>query len=205
MYILYLAKGTSGLAAHIVLEELGLPYETRFLSIAAGEHLEPAYLALNPRGRLPTLVTPQGPLTENPAILAYLAQAHPEAALMPTDPFGFAQAQSVNLYLAATMHVAFAHKARATRWADAPDAVKAMQAKVPANIAECAAFIEAHLLEGPWVLGEAFTVCDAYVFLAHRWMAANDVSLTDYPKLASHTARMQERTAVQRAMAQHDL
>jgi glutathione S-transferase len=205
MYTLHLAKGTSGLAAHIVLEELGVPYETRFLSIPAGDHLAPAYLALNPRGRLPTLVTPDGPLAENPAILAYLAQAHPEAILMPTDPFRFAQAQSVNLYLAATMHVAFAHKARAARWADSPETVKAMQAKVPDNMAECAAFIEAHLLEEPWVIGEAFSVCDAYVFLAHRWMAATDVSLAAYPKLAAHTARMRVRPAVQRALAQHDL
>jgi glutathione S-transferase len=205
MYTLYLAKGTSALAAHILLEEIGVPYETQVLSIPAKEHLSADYLAINPRGRVPTLITPQGPLAENPAILAYLAQAHPDRNLAPTDPFGFAQAQSVNLYLATTLHVAFAHKARAARWADDPSAIKAMQAKVSENVFEGAHFVEDHLLQGPWVLGEAYSICDPYVFLVHRWMAANDIGLDDTPKLQAHTEAMKARPAVQRAMAQHGL
>ncbi|MEM6590015.1 MAG: glutathione S-transferase family protein [Pseudomonadota bacterium] len=205
MYQLYLAKGTSGLATHILLEEIGANYETHFLSIPEGEHLAPDMLQLNPRGRLPTLVTPQGPLAENPAILAYLSHAHPEHNLMPIEPFAFAKAQSVNLYLAATLHVAFAHKARARRWADEANAVAAMQAKVPKNIAEGADFIETHLLAGPWVLGADFSACDAYVFLAHRWMAATGVNLAHYPKLAAHTEAMRARPAVARALEQHGL
>ena len=205
MYTLYLAKGSSALAAHILLEDIGVPYETRVLSIPEREHLAPDYLAINPRGRVPTLITPQGPLTENPAILAYLAQAHPETCLAPTDPFAFAKAQSVNLYLASTLHVAFAHKARAARWADEPDSLRAMQAKVPENIAEGAQFVEDHLLQRPWVLGEAYSFCDPYVFLVHRWMSASGIGLDAYPKLNAHTLAMKHRPAVQRAMAQHGL
>lgn len=205
MYDLYLAKGTSGLAVHILLEETGAPYQTTFLSIPDKEHLADTYLCLNPLGRLPTLITPDGPLTENPAILVYLAQMHPEKALLPKTPFAFAQAQSVNLFVAATMHVAFAHKGRAARWADDPGAITAMQAKVPENIAEAAQLIEDHLLKTPWVLGEAYSICDPYVFLAHRWMAANDVPLTNYPKLLAHTNAMRARPAVQRVLLQHGL
>ncbi|MFK7870561.1 MAG: glutathione S-transferase family protein [Roseobacter sp.] len=205
MYKLYLAKGTSGLAAHILLEEIGAPYQTRFLSIPDKEHLTDAYLSLNPRGRLPTLITPDGPITENPAILVYLAQMHPEKALLPETPYALAQAQSVNLFIAATMHVAFAHKGRAARWADDPGAIAAMQAKVPENIFEAAQLIEDHLLQTPWVLGERYSICDPYVFLAHRWMAANDVPLANTPRLLAHTDAMRARPAVQRALAQHGL
>lgn len=203
MYTLHLARGTSGLAAHIVLEEIGAPYQTRFLSIPDKEHLSPDYLAINPRGRLPTLVTKKGALAENPAILAYLAQSHPDAGLMPTDPFAFAQAQSTNLYIASTMHVAFAHKARGARWADDAGAITAMQQKVPENVRECAQFIEDHLLHGPWALASGYSVCDAYLFLAHRWMAANDVPLHDFRKLAAHTEALRARGAVQRVLKAH--
>ena len=95
MHKLYLSKGSSALAAHILLEEIGVPHETIAVSIPDKAHLTPEYLAINPKGRVPALETPQGVLTENPAILAYLAQAHPEQELAPTDPFAFAQAQAL--------------------------------------------------------------------------------------------------------------
>lgn len=205
MYTLYLANGTSALAAHIVLEDIGAPYDTRTLSIPDNEHLSADYLSINPRGRVPALDTPQGVIVENPAILAYLAQNHPEKDLAPSDPFAFAQAQSVNLYLAATMHVAFAHKGRGARWADDPDAIKSMQEKVPQTITEGAQFVESHLIKGPWVLGDAYSICDAYVLLVHRWMGANDLSLDDFPKLKAHREAMLQRPAVQAAMAQQGL
>jgi glutathione S-transferase len=145
------------------------------LIIPDKEHLAPDYFGINPRGRVPTLITPQGPLAENPAILAYLAQTHPEKRRAPTDPFPFAKTRSVNLYLASTLHVVFSDKAHAARWADDPDANRAMQAKVPANIAEAAQFADEHLLQGPWVLGEAYSFCDPYVFLVHRRMAASGI------------------------------
>lgn len=205
MYKLYLSKGSSALAVHILLEDIGVPYETVFVSIPDKAHQTPDYLAINPKGRVPALQTPQGVLTENPAILAYLAQAHPELELAPTDPFAFAQAQALNGYIASTLHVAFAHKARAARWADDPAAIAAMQAKVSDNIAEGAQFVEQYLLKGPWALGARYSICDPYLFLVHRWMAASGVDLAEYPKLSAHTDAMGVRPAVQVAQAQHGL
>ncbi|WP_300035139.1 glutathione S-transferase family protein [uncultured Roseobacter sp.] len=203
MYTLYMAKGSSALAAHILLEEIGATYETEVLSVPAGDHLAPGYLAVNPRGRVPALKTPHGVITENPAILAYLAQAHPEKSLAPEDPFSFARAQSANMYLASTMHPAFAHKLRGARYADDPAAIEAMKAKVPANIRECARLVEDHLLQGPWVLGADYSMCDPYFFLVHRWMAANDVSLDDFPGISAHVRAMKARPATNAALAQH--
>ncbi|WP_298837098.1 glutathione S-transferase family protein [uncultured Roseobacter sp.] len=205
MYTLYMAKGTSALAAHILLEEIGAEYQTRILSVPGGDHQAPDYLAVNPRGRVPALDTPQGVITENPAILAYLAQAHPEQNLAPRDPFAFATAQSANLYLASTMHPAFAHKLRGARFADDPAAIASMKEKVPANILECARLIEDHLLQGPWVLGATYSMCDPYFFLVHRWMAANDISTDAFPRIAAHVDAMRARPATQAALAQHGL
>ena len=205
MYTLYLSKGSSALAAHILLEEIGAPYDTVVVSIPDKAHLTPDYLAINPKGRVPALQTPQGVLTENTAILAYLAQAHPEHALAPTDTFAFAQAQALNSYISSTLHVAFAHKARAARWADDPVAIAVMQAKVAPNIAEGAQFVEDHLIKEPWALGERYSMCDPYLFLVHRWMAASQVELADYPRLNAHNNAMRARPAVQAALAQHGL
>src|SRR5215510_6772003 len=107
MFKLYYAPGTCALASHIILEEAGADYTTERLSFKANQQNSPEYLAINPKGRVPSLVTDHGVLTETPAMLAYIAQTFPKAKLAPLDdPFDFAQVQSVNSYLCSTVHVA---------------------------------------------------------------------------------------------------
>src|SRR3982751_4148809 len=99
MLKLYYAPHTCALATHIVLEEAGAAYETVRMSFASEDQKQPAYLAINPKARVPALVTERGVLTETPAMLAFVAQSFPAAGLAPTDPFAFAQAQAFNSYL----------------------------------------------------------------------------------------------------------
>ncbi len=150
----------------------------------------PAYLALNPKGRVPTLVTPEGSLSENPALLAFIAQAFPDANLAPLDdPFAFARVQSFNSYLCATVHVAHAHGRRGPRWADNPDSWADMKQKVPTTMADCIGLIEREMLVGPWVMGETFTICDPYLFTICLWLEADGVDATKYPGVhAPHAA-----------------
>lgn len=205
IFTLYYAKGTAALPPHIVLEELGTEYEARRLDFAKADQRSADYLAINPKGRVPTLITPQGALTETPAILAYLAQSHPEAGLAPTDPYGFAVAQSFNVYMASTVHVAHAFKQRGARWTDDPAAIEAMRVNVPKTMAECARAIEQHYLRGPWVLGDQYSICDPYLFLIARWMVADGVTISDYPGILAHRERMLARPAVQRVLPLHEL
>ena len=115
---LYYAPGTCALASHIALEEAGADYTTERLDFKANQQQSPEYLKINPKGRVPALVTDKGILTETPAILAYIAQSFPKAKLAPLDDaFAFAQVQSINSYLCSTVHVAHAHKGRGYRWA----------------------------------------------------------------------------------------
>ncbi len=99
MLTLFYATGTCSLASHIALEESGLAYEARRLNFTAGEQNKPEYLAVNPKGRVPALVTDRGIITETSAILVYVAQISPAANLAPVDdPFALAQMQAFNSY-----------------------------------------------------------------------------------------------------------
>src|SRR3954466_3908259 len=103
---LYYTPGTCALASHIALEEAGADYTTVRVDFKSDEQRQPDYLAINPKGRVPALVTAHGVLTETPAILAYVAQSFPQARLAPSDPFGFAEVQAFNNYLCSTVHIA---------------------------------------------------------------------------------------------------
>src|SRR5215218_9658512 len=112
MFKLYYAPGTCALASHIALEEAGAPYSAERLDFIANQQNSPEYLKINPKGRVPAMVTDRGILTETPAMLAFIAQSFPQAKLAPADAFAFAQAQAFNSYLCSTVHVAHAHKGR---------------------------------------------------------------------------------------------
>src|SRR5215207_4992075 len=119
MLKLFYAVGSCALASHVALEEAGAEYEAVRLDFAAADQRKPEYLKINPKGRVPSLVTDKGILTETPAILAYIAQAFPAANLaMLDDPFEFARLQAFNTYIASTVHVNHAHGRRGARWAN---------------------------------------------------------------------------------------
>lgn len=204
MLTLYYAKGTAALPVHIALEEVGAAYEVHLLDFAKKEHLAPEYLKINPKGRVPALATDQGILTETPALLAFIGQRFASAGIIPADPFEFARVQEFNLYVAATVHVAHAHKLRGARWSDDKAARDTMRAKVAQNMTQCAELIEQTYLRGPWVMGEHYTVCDAYLFLIARWLKGDDVDEAAFPKILAHRARMEARPAVQSVLKLHE-
>ena len=202
MLQLFHAADSCARAVHIALEEVGARFEAVQMSLAAGDQRKPDYLAINPKGRVPALVTDSGVLTETPAILTYIAQLHPDSILaLPADPFRFAEIQSFNLYLCATLHVAHAHKLRGTRWADDPAAIAEMRRKVPDSVGACFEMIESKLFRGPWVMGEAFTICDPYLFVFAEWMEGDGVDPARFPKVLGHRTRMAARPAVGRVNA----
>ena len=193
----YYAPLSCALATHIVLEHIGADYEAEKLNLRENDQNAPGYLAINPKGRVPALITDQGILTETPALLLYLAQTFPAARLAPLDDaFALAQMQSINSWFCSTVHVHHAHGARGRRWSDDLDAQKSMKAKVAENMTGAAELIEREILRGPWVMGDQFTVADAYLFTMTSWMTGDGVDLTKFPKLADHFARMLEIPAV---------
>ena len=138
MLTLYYSPNSCSLASHLALEHAGAEYELVRIDFSANEQRSPAYLKVNPKGRVPALVTSSGVLTETPAMLQFIAQTHPKAKLAPLDdPFRLAEMNAFNSYLCSTVHVAHAHRMRGHRWADDPAALEAMRKKSAAVGRRC--------------------------------------------------------------------
>src|SRR4051794_28689626 len=203
MLKLYYAPGTCALASHITLAESGADYTTERLDFKINQQNSPEYLAINPKARVPSLVTDRGVLTETPAMLAFIAQSFPKAKLAPfDDAYTFAQMQSFNSYLCSTVHINHAHKMRGYRWATDESSYADMKRKIPQTMAACFALIERDMLRGPWVMGETYTICDPYLFTLTGWLEGDGVDIATLPKVADHRKRMMDRPAVQKALAE---
>lgn len=202
MFTLHLSPGACSRASHIALAETGLPYTLKRVNFADGEQRSDGFLKINPKGRVPALETEHGVLTETVAILAYIAQvaSRTETRLAPADAFDFARMQAFNAYLASTVHVAHAHGRRAARWADEPSSHADMLAKLPANMRDCFRLIEDEFLVGPYVMGQQYTVADAYLFVMSGWLKSDNVDIAEFPRVAEHHARIAARPAVKRAL-----
>ena len=203
MLKLFYAPHTCSLASHIALIDAGAEFQMVRLSFAKQEQRQPDYLAINPEARVPSLVTEHGVLTETPALLAFIAQQFPRAKLAPLDdPFAFARVQAFNSYLCSTCHPAHAHRMRGYRWADEPEAIAAMQRKVPASVTQCFEVIERDMPRNGWVMGDSYTICDPYLFTLAQWLEDDGVDMTKLPKVHAHRQRMAERDNVKRAIAE---
>jgi glutathione S-transferase len=202
MLTLYYAPNTCALATHIALEDARADYTAVRVDFAKEEQRKADYLAINPKGRVPALATAKGILTETPALLAFVAQSFPAARLAPVeDEFGFAKLQAFNSYICSTVHVAHAHRMRGYRWADDPAAIAEMQRKVPESVTNAFLLIEQEMLEGPWVMGRDYSVCDPYLFTLAQWLELDGVDLARLPRVVEHRSRMAELASVRRAIA----
>jgi glutathione S-transferase len=200
---LYIAPQTCSLAPHLALEYAGAQYEISHLHFGNNQQRSPEYLAINPKGRVPALVTDRGILTETPAILVFIAQSYPQAELAPLhDAYEFAKLQEFQNYLSSTVHVAHAHRPRGARWVDDPAALEAMRRKVPQNMAECFELIERDYVRGPWVFGEKLSLADFYLFAIAQWLEADGVEPARFPKVQALQRRLEADPRAQRVLAQ---
>ncbi|MEO9169042.1 MAG: glutathione S-transferase family protein, partial [Aestuariivirga sp.] len=170
LYLFVGGIGACSLASHIALEEADANYKVTRLDTKAGDQKKSAFLKINPKARVPALVTDKGVITETPAILHYIAQTHPLAMLAPTDPFDLAHMLDFTSYLCCTVHPHHAHGIRGYRLSDDPAVIEGMKVNVPANLHACFKLIEDSYLKGPWVLGKQFSVADIYLYTLATWL-----------------------------------
>lgn len=193
---LHYAPQTISIAVAIALEEVGLACEAERVDFSQGAQSQPAYLAINPKGRVPALETGGTILTETGAILDYIHTLAPQAGLIPADALEAARVREVMYYLASTMHVAHAHKSRGYRWADSEASFADMAAKVPQTMTACCAYLETQIA-GPLVTGERVTAADCYLYVVSTWLDGDGVDVAAFPKLARFRAVMEARASVQ--------
>ena len=207
MLKLYYAPNACSLAPHIALNEAGAQYEAVAVDTRGGEQKSPAYLAVNPKARVPSLATDRGILTEVPVLLGFIARNFADAKLAPTDGFDFFQMQSFNTYLASTIHITFAHIFRPERYADSDAAKADMRDKAPKSLFEQFRLVEDQLSDGrDWVHGGQYTVSDPYLYVFARWFERPGTGdIANLPRIKAHRARMQTRPQVLKTLEQEGL
>jgi glutathione S-transferase len=182
MLTLYMSPGSSSMAPHIALNEIGVEFEPRWLSFANKEQHSPAYLAVNPEGKVPTLLIDGHKLTEVMAVLYYLAKSFPDAGLWPEGGIeAEGQAISWMSFIASTVHPA--RRIGIERWRE---------------VFEIA---ERRLGKPDWIAG-CYSIADIHLFrLYWRFATSTNPAPGSYPNLAAHYDRMMARPAVQRTLA----
>jgi glutathione S-transferase len=199
---LYFAPNTSAFAPLVALEEAGADFQPVFVSLAASEQHLPAYRAINPRGRVPTLIVDGIPIYEVIAILGWVADRFPDAGLLPTAPLERAQAFSLMSWIASTVHIALAQVRRPERHTDDPEIRRALEAPGRAAFAAALAELEARSIAtaSPFLIGDRFGVVDAYALVVRRWADGLGIDRSLFASFADRTDAVFTRASVRRAL-----
>jgi glutathione S-transferase len=200
MLTLHYAPGACSMASHIALEEVGVPYEAKPVDFSKTEQRSEAYLRVNPRGKVPALSTDSGVLTENTAILTWIAKSFPEAKLLPADPLGEARCISMMAWFSNSVHPSFTHIVRPERFTEAEDGKDGVKAAGRrtfwANLQE----IDSLVGEGPWMQGAQFTTCDPYALVFYGWGKRIELPMADLKSYTAFKDRMLQRPAVRKIL-----
>jgi glutathione S-transferase len=190
---LYFSNGSCSLASHITLEEAGAKFEAQRINLREGEQKKPEYLKVNPKGKVPALVVDGGTvITENPAIISYVADTHPQAKLLaPPGDIARAKAQEWLAWCASGVHRDFGPLFRDRENVEQRQLVQADLDKFE------------EWLKGPFVLGDAFSAADAYTLVFTLWGLSFGFNLG--PKMRASAKKLLERPAVQRAVTTQQL
>jgi glutathione S-transferase len=205
MFNLYYSPGACSLAPHIVLEELGVAYETHRVNLAAGEQRTPEYLKMNPLGRVPTLEIDGRILTENVAILPFLGGAFPKRGLWPRETLDQAAALSMIGFLASSVHPAYSTVFRPERWCEDPAASEALKATGRKRFFDFLKMIDAKLAGRNWFMGRQYTVVDPYLLVFYRWGNRLGLDVKSLANYTTHIERLLKRPAVKRVMEQEGI
>ena len=211
MITLYYHPGNASLAPHVLLHEIGVPFQLHLVDRSAGEHKSPAYLRLNPNGQIPVLVDGDLVLYEAAAICLHLADTHPDAQLAPAlGPAERAQLYKWLMWLTNTMQATLMHYFYGERLLDSGNTEASAQVKAhaQAKVGECLVQIEAHLARhgGAWMMGQHYSLLDPYTWMLCRWTRGFDERpARSYARVGALLQRMHERPALQRAVVTEQL
>lgn len=212
MIQLHYYPSTAAMVPHIVLEELGVPFERVFVDRTRDAHKAPEYLRLNPNGRIPVLVDGELVVYETAAVVLHLCDTHPQAGLAP--PLGTAQRAHFYKWIAwltNTLQATLMTWFYPERWVAGGDAEAAAQvkARAQASVALLLEQVQAQVegSGGPWFLGAEYTALDPYVFTLCRWTRnfPQGERARERPALGAYLQRVLERPAVQRVLAAEQL
>ena len=204
MLTLYYSPGACSLAPHIALEEAGATYALQLVSIPKREQQDPEYLNVNPRGKIPALRTDDGVLTENVAILTYIARTFPQARLLPEEPIGMARCISHMAWLSNTVHPVFTHIVRPGRFATDESAQENVKATGRENAWKLLQELDRLLGGQQWVLGSRYSVADPYSLVIYGWGKLNRMPVEELKSYTAFKGRMLQRPAARRVLEREE-
>ncbi len=196
MLTLYYWPGASSVVPHIVLEEIGVPYRRQLVDMASGEHKEAAYLKIHPHGKVPALGVDDAIITENIAILVYLAKRFPQAQLLPEGILEEARCISLMAWFASSVHPAFARIIRPERFVDDIVAHPGVRETARHVFWDYCREIDGLLGAKTWMMGAQYTVCDPYAFFVYDQGARIELPMHELSAYSAFSKRMVERAAV---------
>jgi len=200
---LYYSPGACSLADHIVLEWIGRPYEA--VRVSRDERKSPAFLELNPAGAVPVLQDGDWVLTQNSAILNFLADSFPEAALGGDGtPKGRAEVNRWLSFVNSDVHPAFKPLFGATAYLEDEAAIDKTRDAARKSLRGLFERADAQLADNEWIAGDR-SIADPYLYVVTRWAKAQDVDLSGLDNLARFSARMEADPAVRKALAEEGL
>jgi glutathione S-transferase len=206
MYTLYWSPGSASMAPHCCLEEAGAAYALKQVDTSKGEHREAGYLALNPNGKVPTLVIDGGfVMTESAAMCMLIADRHPEAKLAPaTGELARGHHYLWLTHLTNTLQPAMLEFYYPDRHTASPNGTDAVAAKARETIAEIWQRIDAHLeAEGPYLLGARFSAADIFCFMLSTWQECCPDTYSRFPGVKRLAELVAARPAIGRTVAQN--
>ncbi|MBN8629885.1 MAG: glutathione S-transferase N-terminal domain-containing protein [Rhodobacterales bacterium] len=200
MTTFYYSTNSCSLGIRIILEEIGLPYDSVAIDFKSREQFGPAFGAVNPKRKVPALVRPDGSLlTEFQAIAFWLAESYPATSLLATDLEGRIRTMEVMDFIVASVHMrGFTFIIAPMKFSPSPEAQEDLRAHGRAQADLGFARLSESLGDKDWIMG-AYSIADAGVFYLCNWALQRSVELP--VNLAAHHARMKARPAVQRALA----
>jgi len=206
MIQLYYFPGNASFAPHVLLEDIGAPYELVYVDRAVDAQKSPAYKALNPAGRIPTLIDGDLVMFETGAICQHLADKHAEVGLAP--PPGSNARATLNqwlFFMATTIQTKYLLYFYPERHAD-DDAAKArIKQTAEAAVGEALTIMEQALGDNTFMMGDDYSLLDPYLLMLGHWGRNFDHPPRDYPALGPYFQRILAREAVQRTLAQEKL
>lgn len=205
MTILWMAPYTCARVTAIALEEAGVEFDTRMVRFMRGEHKSPEFRTRNPKGKVPALEIDGEVLTENVAILTYLAERFPDARLLPRADTPAARAHILAdlCFCSSTLHPLVTRIRMPMFFAGAANALAVKQA-AEAAMDEYFQLVEDRLAEGPWWYGGEWSVIDGYLYWVFWRVEGAGYDVSRFPGFAAHARAMEERPAVKRALARED-
>jgi glutathione S-transferase len=208
MYTLFYWPGTCSMAAHIVLEECGADYETTPVALARGEQRGEEYRKVNPHGKVPALAVGDRIITQNVAILPYIASQFPDANLLPGDPVKLAKCMQVAGWLTSAVHPTFSLVLHPERPGGGVDIGEAAMAAIGENARKTfwsnMQEIDARLAGRQWMMGDQYTILDPYALVFYGWGNRVKMNMADLPGFTAFKDRMLERPAVRTVLEREE-